>query len=163
MRSDFVANVSHEIRSPLTAISGFVETLQGDASDDPDASKLFLGLMEKEVARMTNLVSDLLSLSKVEAKERRAPKNPLDVNQTIQQSGRIGLRPGQINAAKQLEIDVTPNLPSIRGKRDDLARALYQSAGKRDQLQPRWRHDQAQRASCPGGKSAGGCRRLHSR
>ncbi len=123
MRSDFVANVSHEIRSPLTAISGFVETLQGDASDDPDASKLFLGLMEKEVARMTNLVSDLLSLSKVEAKERRAPKNPLDLNQTIHQAlesvSALAKKRG-----KTLQSDVTPDLPAIRGKRDDLARAL---------------------------------------
>ena len=123
MRSDFVANVSHEIRSPLTAISGFVETLQGDANDDPEARALFLGLMEKEVARMTNLVSDLLSLSKVEAKERRAPKNPLDLNQTINQavesvSALAGRR------GKRLETDITPQLPAIRGKRDDLARAL---------------------------------------
>lgn len=123
MRSDFVANVSHEIRSPLTAISGFVETLQGDASDDPEASKLFLGLMEKEVARMTNLVSDLLSLSKVEAKERRAPKNPLDLNQTIHQAIESVSALAE-KRAKTLESDVTPNLPSIRGKRDDLARAL---------------------------------------
>jgi two-component system, OmpR family, phosphate regulon sensor histidine kinase PhoR len=64
MRSDFVANVSHEIRSPLTSISGFVETLQGPAREDAEARDLFLGLMTKEVDRMTNLVTDLLSLSR---------------------------------------------------------------------------------------------------
>ncbi len=123
MRSDFVANVSHEIRSPLTAISGFVETLQGDAKDDPEASALFLGLMEKEVERMTNLVSDLLSLSKVEAKERRAPKNPLDLNQTVHQAiesvATLAKKRG-----KYLQCRVEPDLPSVLGKRDDLARAL---------------------------------------
>ncbi|MEO3415163.1 ATP-binding protein [Roseovarius sp. CAU 1744] len=123
MRSDFVANVSHEIRSPLTAISGFVETLQGDASDDPEARKLFLELMEKEVARMTNLVSDLLSLSKVEAKERRAPKNPLDLNQVIDQAVESVASLAR-KRGKALECQVAPSLPSIRGKRDDLARAL---------------------------------------
>ena len=123
MRSDFVANVSHEIRSPLTAIAGFVETLQGDAKDDPDAGKLFLSLMEKEVDRMTNLVADLLSLSKVEAKERRAPKNPLDMNLAIQQAvesvGRLSAKRG-----KHLDCQVEPDLPPILGKRDDIARVL---------------------------------------
>ena len=123
MRSDFVANVSHEIRSPLTAISGFVETLQGDATNDPEASKLFLDLMEKEVARMTNLVSDLLSLSKVEAKERRAPKNPQDLNQLIHQAIE-SVTPLARKRAKHLVCQVAPDLPPILGKRDDLSRAL---------------------------------------
>ncbi|PCH74156.1 MAG: two-component sensor histidine kinase, partial [Rhodobacteraceae bacterium] len=78
MRSDFVANVSHEIRSPLTAISGFIETLQGAARDDPQAQVHFLGLMAKETARMVDLVSDLLSLSQVEVKQRRRPKKIVD-------------------------------------------------------------------------------------
>lgn len=123
MRSDFVANVSHEIRSPLTAISGFVETLQGDAKDDPDARRLFLGLMEKEVDRMTNLVADLLSLSKVEAKERRAPKNPLDMNQVIHQAmesvSSLAKKRG-----KKLDIRIDQKLPNILGKRDDIARVM---------------------------------------
>ncbi|WP_299851777.1 ATP-binding protein [uncultured Roseovarius sp.] len=123
MRSDFVANVSHEIRSPLTAISGFVETLQGDGKDDPEAGKLFLGLMEKEVARMTNLVSDLLSLSKVEAKESRAPKKPLNLNQTIHQAVESVTALAR-KRGKHLDCKVVPDLPTVLGKRDDLARAL---------------------------------------
>ncbi|MFQ5439067.1 MAG: histidine kinase dimerization/phospho-acceptor domain-containing protein, partial [Paracoccaceae bacterium] len=79
MRSDFVANVSHEIRSPLTAISGFVETLQGGMVDDEEARSHFLGLMEKEATRMKNLVTDLLSLSQVEVKENRQIKKPADL------------------------------------------------------------------------------------
>lgn len=123
MRSDFVANVSHEIRSPLTAISGFVETLQDDDSGDPGTSKLFLGLMEKEVVRMTNLVTDLLSLSKVEAKESRAPKNPQDLNQLIHQAVESVTQLAH-KRAKHLACEVSPNLPLILGKRDDLARAM---------------------------------------
>ena len=123
MRSDFVANVSHEIRSPLTAISGFVETLQDDGGNDPEAGKLFLNLMEKEVVRMTNLVTDLLSLSKVEAKENRAPKKSLNLNQTIDQAlesvAALAKKRG-----KRFTCDIQPDLPAILGKRDDLARAL---------------------------------------
>ena len=59
IRSDFVSNVSHEIRSPLTSIIGFVETLQGPAGDDINKREKFLEIISKEASRMTNLVSDL--------------------------------------------------------------------------------------------------------
>ena len=63
MRADFVANVSHELRSPLSSLSGFIETLQGPAKDDATARENFLRIMEAEAARMTHLIDDLLSLS----------------------------------------------------------------------------------------------------
>lgn len=123
MRSDFVANVSHEIRSPLTAISGFVETLQGPAHDDPEARKMFLALMDKEVTRMTNLVRDLLSLSRVEVKERRTLKKIADPNQIIKQA----LETSVVLAAKHGRSIVVTNesiLPKILGHHDDLVRVL---------------------------------------
>ncbi len=73
MRRDFVANVSHELRTPLTAVLGFIETLRGAARNDPDARERFLNIMENEANRMNRLVSDLLSLSRVEADERVRP------------------------------------------------------------------------------------------
>ncbi len=79
MRSDFVANVSHELRSPLTALSGFIETLQGPAKDDAPAQERFLHLMEREALRMNRLIGDLLSLSKVEVNERVRPTGIADV------------------------------------------------------------------------------------
>ncbi|MCY3997531.1 MAG: ATP-binding protein [Rhodobacter sp.] len=80
MRRDFVANVSHELRSPLTAIMGFIETLRGPARDDPEAQDRFLGIMECEAKRMNRLIRDLLSLSRVEAEERRMPTGHVDVS-----------------------------------------------------------------------------------
>ncbi len=74
IRRDFVANVSHELRSPLTAISGFIETLKGAAQMNPDAQHDFLDLMAQETERMERLVSDLLSLSQVENQERVCPE-----------------------------------------------------------------------------------------
>jgi len=56
MRTDFVANVSHELRSPLTAISGFIETLKGTAKDDHEAREKFLIIMEEQSQRMVRLM-----------------------------------------------------------------------------------------------------------
>ena len=123
MRTGFVANVSHEIRSPLTAISGFVETLQGPAIDDVETRTRFLGMMSKEVTRMTNLVRDLLSLSQVEAKERRVLKKEVELNMVINQS----VQPILALADKQgmsFTINVDEDLPAVMGRHDDLVRVL---------------------------------------
>ena len=92
MRRDFVANVSHELRTPLTALLGFIETLQGAARDDPAARARFLAIMAREAGRMNRLVSDLLSLSRVEADERVRPTAATDMAGVI---GRVvsNLRP----------------------------------------------------------------------
>lgn len=79
MRSDFVANVSHELRSPLTALSGGIETLKGAAKSDPAARQRFLDIMEREASRMNRLVGDLLSLSKVEVNEHVRPTGQTDL------------------------------------------------------------------------------------
>lgn len=66
MRQDFVANVSHEIKTPLTAIKGFVETLQQGKVEDPVESQRFLGVVNKHVDRLSAIIEDLLSLSRIE-------------------------------------------------------------------------------------------------
>ena len=72
VRRDFVANVSHEIKTPLTAIKGFVETLYHDMDDGKDETKRFLSIILKHVDRLNAIVDDLLSLSKIEQdKDRR--------------------------------------------------------------------------------------------
>ena len=79
MRRDFVANVSHELRTPLTALLGFIETLGGAARDDAAARERFLTIMANEANRMTRLVDDLLSLSRVEEDERVRPREHVDL------------------------------------------------------------------------------------
>lgn len=79
MRSDFVANVSHELRSPLTALSGGIETLKGAAKNDPKGRERFLDIMEREAARMTRLIGDLLSLSRVEVNEHVRPSERVKI------------------------------------------------------------------------------------
>lgn len=68
MRKDFVANVSHELKTPITSIKGFSETLLDGALHDQEAAKMFLDIILKESGRMERLVADLLDLSKIEQK-----------------------------------------------------------------------------------------------
>lgn len=83
MRRDFVSNVSHELKTPLAALMGFIETLQGPAQSDPAAQQRFLSIMSQEAQRMNRLVSDLLSLSRVEETERLRPQTPVSLNDVI--------------------------------------------------------------------------------
>jgi two-component system phosphate regulon sensor histidine kinase PhoR len=73
MRADFVANASHELRTPLSTLAGFIETLMGPAKDDAEAREKFLAIMHEQAARMSRLVGDLLSLSRIELNEHSAP------------------------------------------------------------------------------------------
>ncbi len=84
VRRVFVANVSHELRSPLAALVGFIETLQGPARDDAQAREHFLSIMSAEAGRMTRLIDDLLSLSSVEANEHVRPLGRVDLRNILQ-------------------------------------------------------------------------------
>ena len=83
MRADFVANVSHELRTPLSSLIGFIETLQGPARDDPAARVRFLELMQTQAARMSRLVADLLSLSRIEMNEHTVPRDIVSLKPLI--------------------------------------------------------------------------------
>lgn len=83
LRADFVANVSHELRSPLSALLGIVETLRGHAVDDAEARSRFLEIMNSEAKRMARLIDDLLSLSRIEVNEHVPPSGRVDLCQTL--------------------------------------------------------------------------------
>lgn len=83
IRRDFVANISHELRTPLTSLAGFIETLRTTARDDVAARDRFLEIMDREAHRMGRLVSDLLSLSRVEENARVRPRHEVDVSAVI--------------------------------------------------------------------------------
>ena len=72
MRTDFAANVTHELKTPLTSIRGFVETLQAGAIEDPAMAKYFLGIIEQESDRLFRLINDILSISSMENGRVRA-------------------------------------------------------------------------------------------
>jgi two-component system phosphate regulon sensor histidine kinase PhoR len=79
MRVDFLANASHELKTPLASLSGFIETLKGHARDDPRARDKFLDIMATQADRMSRLVSDLLSLSRIELNEHIPPAGRVDL------------------------------------------------------------------------------------
>ncbi len=71
IRQDFVANVSHELKTPITSINGFVETLMQGAIDNRDEALQFLGIIDKQTRRLNSIIDDLLSLSKLENLEHQ--------------------------------------------------------------------------------------------
>ena len=123
MRTDFIANVSHELRSPLTAISGFVETLKNSARDDARARERFLGLMEHEARRMIALITDLLSLSRLEARERLKPEGETDMAAVLSRIAAT-LNDRAVEEGKKLVL-LTANAPaSIPGSEDELTQVF---------------------------------------
>ena len=123
MRSDFVANVSHELRSPLSTISGFIETLQSSAKDDPTARDRFLGLMSQEANRMVRLIADLLSLSKVEASQRNPPAGKVDVVAVVK-SVHTSLAKQAKDEGKTVKLQLATGIKEIPGYEDELIQVV---------------------------------------
>jgi two-component system, OmpR family, phosphate regulon sensor histidine kinase PhoR len=120
MRADFIANAGHELKTPLAALIGFIETLVGPARDDAAARERFLGIMHEQAARMARLVDDLLSLSRIELNEHVAPTGRVALMPVIDEVARgLELRAAErgIRIARMLPVD----LPEVQGERDELA------------------------------------------
>ena len=83
VRRDFVANVSHELRSPLTSLIGFIETMQSPMPIDDATRARFLSIMDEEARRMSRLINDLLSLSRVETEEHISPTQTIAVDKLV--------------------------------------------------------------------------------
>jgi len=125
MRADFVANVSHELRSPLSALSGFIETLQTSAQDDPAAQERFLTIMNGEAGRMARLIDDLLSLSRIEVNEHIRPTARVSLANII--SGVVDSV--HIKAEKKgmtLVVDLPRDMVDVPGDEDEL-REVFQN------------------------------------
>lgn len=118
-RSTFVANVSHELRSPLAALLGAVETLQGPAKNDPAAQEQFLNLMQNEAQRMSRLVGDLLSLAKLESQEHIRPDGRVDVLQLIK-SVESSLSASHPDYQNRIKVVADDDILPIIGTSDEL-------------------------------------------
>ncbi|MCA2010969.1 cell wall metabolism sensor histidine kinase WalK [Pararhodobacter sp. CCB-MM2] len=123
-RRDFVANVSHEMRSPLTVLAGFIETLKGPARNDPAATLNFLDIMDREAQRMSRLVSDLLSLSRVESEERVRPRATVSMSDVLRAT-LAALRPQFEDAGIVVDFRDLPDAPMIAGDRDQLVQVFH--------------------------------------
>lgn len=83
LRADFVANASHELKTPLASLMGFIETLEGAARDDAEARARFLPIMAEQSVRMAHLIEDLLSLSRIEMREHTPPRDVVDLTMLL--------------------------------------------------------------------------------
>jgi two-component system sensor histidine kinase SenX3 len=102
IRRDFVANVSHELKTPVGALSLLAETVEG-AADDPDSVRRFAGRMQQEAVRLTNLVHDLITLAKVQGDEPLPQLKPVRLDQVAAEAmDRCRLKAG----AKNIELTI---------------------------------------------------------
>jgi len=124
MRVDFVANASHEIRSPLATLIGCVETLQGPARDDAEARDRFLEMMDDQGRRMARLVNDLLSLSRIELKEHAQPTGTVDIAQMLERL-QTSLMFDADEKEMTIELDVEPGISAVRGDEGEVEQAAY--------------------------------------
>ncbi len=107
VRSDFVANVSHELKTPLTSIKGFVETLLEGALDDKENNRNFLKIVQDHAERLDSLVDDLLSLSHLESKEITLMKTSFNLKEQVE-----NVISGFRSQLKKKDIEIKNELPA---------------------------------------------------
>ncbi|WP_404406458.1 sensor histidine kinase [Pelagibacterium halotolerans] len=123
MRADFVANASHELRTPLTSLMGFIDTLQGSAAKDEAARARFLGIMRNQAERMSGLIDDLLSLSRIELRQHVKPTTEVNLNLLLREVAE-GLEPRLEEAKIKLNLDLPDTPITVIGDRQELFEVL---------------------------------------
>ncbi len=119
VRADFVANVTHEIKTPLTAILGFIETLREGAIDEKETAKGFLETIQKHAERLNRLVDDLLVISDAELGEMSFLFESVSLEGIVENVLPV-IEPGASKKGIHIENDMPGDLPPIRGDRDRL-------------------------------------------
>jgi len=119
IRVDFVANASHELRTPLASLVGFIETLQGPAREDAAARERFLQIMRDQATRMSRLIDDLLSLSRIEMKAHLRPSGEVDLVSTVKHVA-DALEPLARELGVTIATDLPPSPVMVTGERDEL-------------------------------------------
>ena len=124
LQSDFVNKVSHDLRTPLTSIRMFVETLQmGRLQDDPARQTEALGIIADEVARLSTLINRLLDWARMESGKRSYRFVACDVGSLVDEA-LSAFEPQLLNQAAEVTRDVPPGLPRVRVDRSALVDAL---------------------------------------
>ena len=123
VRRDFISNVSHELRTPLASLNALAETLQEGALDDPPAARRFLLRMETEIDNMTQLVNELLELSRIES-----GKVPISFHRVLPydllKTAHIRMSLQSERAGLELTLDCDPNLPAVFADPDRIVQVL---------------------------------------
>ena len=124
MRVDFVANASHELRTPLATLFGFIETLQGPASEDEPARQRFLDIMSREAARMSRLIDDLLSLSRIELDKYVRPQTVIELAPLFADVVKT-LAMRLETDERRLTVEPHAGLPDVVADRDQILQVLH--------------------------------------
>lgn len=123
MRVDFIANASHELRTPLASMSGFIETLLGPAKNDEGARIRFLNIMREQSERMSRLIDDLLSLSRIEMKAHLKPTDTVELSQLINHVADT-LTPMAKDNNVSLSVRIEDSSVIVLGAEDELVQVL---------------------------------------
>jgi len=123
VRRDFVANVSHELKTPITAIKGFSETLLDGALEERDRARHYVEIIKKHSERLNNLVEDLLTLSKLDRGEIYLDLRDVDLRETVDLVF-MTLRDKAVSKGIGLKNDIPVDFPPIRSDRDRLIQIL---------------------------------------
>ncbi|KPU44024.1 alkaline phosphatase synthesis sensor protein PhoR [Oxobacter pfennigii] len=123
IRSDFVANVSHELKTPLTSIKGFTETLKSGAIDDPAAREKFLDIINIEADRLSRLINDILTISELENKRQNFVMEKVSINKAAQE---IEDMMHSLAELKKIELifNIEENVPNVMGNFDKVKQLL---------------------------------------
>ena len=117
IRRDFISNISHELRTPLAGLKAVVDTLRDGALEDPPAARRFLDHMEAEVDALTQMVSELLELSRVESGRMPLRLSPTAVPDLVL-SPVERLQPQIERAGLTLSVDLAPDLPLVLAEKE---------------------------------------------
>ena len=112
LRREFVANVSHELKTPLTSIQGLVETLLGGALEDPAHNRRFVTMIEEDTKRLSRLIDDLLELSQIESKAVPLQMRPVDLRALLDELAERFRQPLQEHQVT-LEIALAADTPTV--------------------------------------------------
>ncbi|MCB9993038.1 MAG: hypothetical protein H6873_05200 [Hyphomicrobiaceae bacterium] len=119
MRVDFIANASHELRTPLTSVIGFIDTLLGPAAKDEAARERFLTIMRAQAERMSNLIEDLMSLSRIELRQHLKPSGRAELGKILDEVVE-GLQAQIAEADVTVTVDKKVDEASVPGDHDEL-------------------------------------------
>jgi len=123
LRKEFVANVSHELRTPLSVVQGYVETLLDGAVNEEKSALEFLAIIDKNVRRLSAIVTDLLDLSKLESGGHVFEPRPVDIRGLVERVAEA-FRPVAERKKQQLVTEVSPGADIVHADGALLERAL---------------------------------------
>ena len=159
MKTDFISVVSHELRTPLTSIKGYTDLLlSGAAGEVTEIQTEFLGIIQSSTTRLSNLINDILDISRIESGTIDIKHEPVDYRKIVSDTLRL-MKAAADEKHISMDAALPETLPPVRGDADKVMQVLGQSGQQRRQVYPARRLDQSR----PGSDGRGQRDHLHRR